>query len=139
MDGIRCQNCNFLSLPRAIECARCRARFEILPDGIILKADGVNGRLEMSENSIIIRRHGLRTFFTHGLQGDKEILISRISSIQFKKPGIARGYIQFTFSGGQEAKRGLFQAAADENSVLFDSAHLAEFERFKDELQKRMR
>ena len=57
------------------------------------------------------------SLLTQGLKGDKEILISQISSIQFKKPGTTNGYIQFAFLGGLEAKRGVFQASGDENSI----------------------
>ena len=40
-------------------------------------------------------------FITQGFKGDKEILISQISSVQYKPAGnFTRGYIQFAFIGG---------------------------------------
>ena len=39
-----------------------------------------------------------------GLQGDKDIALSQISSIQFKKAGMMAGYIKFAFLGGQESE-----------------------------------
>ena len=45
--------------------------------------------------------------------------LSDISSVQYRNAGIGRGYIQFTLMGGMEAKKGLSQAATDENTVLF--------------------
>jgi len=88
-------------------------------DRLIVK--GVNGQLRLVDDRVIISRKGVLAFMVHGLAGDKEILISSISSIQFKAAGLfTRGYIQFAFVGSQEGKQGLFEAVKDENSVLFD-------------------
>ena len=74
-------------------------------------------------------------FITQGFKGDKEILISQISSVQYKPAGnFTRGYIQFAFIGGQESKSGLIGSVQDENSVLFDKKHQSAF----DELKKRI-
>ena len=71
----------------------------------------------------------------HGLKGDKEILISQISSIQFKSASFwSWGYIQFAFLGGREAKGGYFQSLIDENSVSFDRKQEPAFERLKNEI-----
>ncbi len=55
-----------------------------------------------------------------GIEGDKEIPIGRITSIQFRKADwFTSGHIQFTFPGGKEAEGGALQAVTDENSVMF--------------------
>lgn len=106
---------------------------------IIAEAKGKNGQLELTEKSVCIRRKGVLGFLTQGFKGDKEILISQVSSIQFKRAGaFVNGYIQFAFVGGQEAKGGAWQAASDENTVMFTTGQQPAFERFKGELQKRM-
>jgi hypothetical protein len=93
----------------------------------------------MSQKSITIKREGAMSFITQGLKGDKEILISQISSIQFKNAtNLLNGYIQFAFIGGREAKGGLLEATKDENTVMFMLAQQPEFEQFKLELQNRM-
>jgi hypothetical protein len=106
---------------------------------ILLEAKGVNGQLHLLENKIRIRRAGFSAFLSHGFKGDKEILIRSISSIQFKKAGcLTNGYIQFAFSGGKEAKEALFQAASDENTVMFDRKQQPRFERIKHEIETRL-
>jgi hypothetical protein len=42
------------------------------------------------------------------------------------------GFIQFTFSGGDESKKGLFDATKDENTVMFQSKDQADFEKIRD-------
>lgn len=106
--------------------------------GTELLTKGVNGQIELSGNKVIIRRKGALSFLSQGLKGDKEIMISSISSIQFKKPGVTNGYIQFTFMGGKEAKGGVFQAASDENTVMFNAKQQPDFERIKEEIENRM-
>jgi len=105
----------------------------------ILQAKGVNGQIELYPNKVRILRKGLIGLLTQGLKGDKEILISSISSIQFKKAGaLTNGYIQFAFMGGKEANGGIFQATQDENTVMFNTKQQADFERIKEEVEKRM-
>lgn len=105
---------------------------------IIMQVKGHNGQIEMTESVIRIRRKGVLAVLTQGLKGDKEILISQISSIQFKKAGVLNGYIQFAFVGGQEAKGGIFQGTQDENTVVFTNNQQPAFQAFRDELQKRI-
>jgi hypothetical protein len=107
--------------------------------GVQMSAKGVNGQLELLEGRIRISRKGVLGFLTQGLKGDKEINISSISSIQWKKAGaFTNGYIQFAFHGGAEAKGGLFQATQDENSIMFTKAQEAEFEKIRDEVHRRV-
>jgi len=94
-----------------------------------LYAKGVNGQIELYSNKICIRRKGVLGFLTQGLKGDKNIMISTITSIQFKKAGmLTNGYIQFAFMGGQEAKGGLFQGTQDENTIMFNKKQQSAFE-----------
>ena len=80
-----------------------------------------------------MRPKGLLGVALKGLKGDKTIYIKNISSIQFKNAGIfTKGYIQFTFSGGKEAKGGLFQATKDENTIMFTESQQPEFQKVRD-------
>jgi len=106
---------------------------------LILYAKGINGQIELYSNKVRIIRKGIVGFLTQGLKGDKEILISSITSIQFKKAGgLTNGYVQFAFMGGKDAKGGIFQATHDENSVMFKPKQQPEFERIKEEIEKRI-
>ena len=59
-------------------------------------------------------------FISQGHKGEKEIDLSQISAVQFKKPGLGTvGYIQFSFLGGSETKGGIRDAVKDENTILF--------------------
>lgn len=107
---------------------------------ILKEAKGaVGGQLELLENKIRIKRKGALALVTHGLKGDKEILINQISSIQFKNAGaLTNGYIQFAFLGGREAKGGILQAGQDENTIMFTKAQQSNFEEIKSMIEKRM-
>lgn len=102
-----------------------------------LNIKGVNGQIELYGNKICIRRKGMLSFLTQGLKGDKNIMISTISSIQFKNAGMmTNGYIQFAFMGGKEAKGGLFQGSQDENTVMFNKKQQPGFEQIRDKVEK---
>lgn len=105
----------------------------------IMEAVGHNGQFELTDEVLRIRRKGALAFLTQGLKGDKEILISQISSIQFKNASmLINGYMQIAFLGGQEGKRGIGQAGGDENTVMFRVGQQPAFLALRDELQKRM-
>lgn len=99
---------------------------------LLMSAKGINGQLELYVDKIVIKRKGILSFMTQGLKGDKDILLSSISSIQLKNASmLTNGYIQFSFMGGQEGKRGLFQATQDENTVMFDRKQQPDFDALK--------
>ena len=104
-----------------------------------LKADGVNGQIEIRDNKIIINRRGIMASLAYAFAGEKEILIDNITAIQYKKAGwCTNGYIQFTFKGCLEAKRGIIEATKDENSIVFNSFQEKKFQYIKDEINKRI-
>src|SRR5437899_2879766 len=106
---------------------------------VLFEAKGVNGQIELLSDKIRIKRKGLLSLMTQGLKGDKEILLAQVSSIQFKKAGgFTNGYIQFAFVGGQEAKGGIFQATADENTVMFNTGQQKVFDELKGRVEKQM-
>ena len=99
-----------------------------MEDNSDMVVKGVNGQIQLSGRRITISRKGMMGFMSQGLKGDKEILISQISAIQFKKAGITNGYIQFTLIGGRESNSGLFGSTKDENSVVFKRKQHAGFD-----------
>ena len=102
-------------------------------------ARGSNGELELRSDRLVIRRRGALSLVTHGLQGEKEIYLHRITSIQFKAGGtFTKGYIQFAFEGGHEAKRGIFEATGDENTVFFTAAQQPDFIAIKNAIDQRL-
>jgi hypothetical protein len=140
MSSVKCLKCGLVNWATASTCKKCGASIAESVENRVFKADGANGQLEMTKTSIIIKRNGLISFLSQGLKGDKEILISQISSIEFKPAnGILNGYIQLSFIGGQESKGSFFDVSNDENTVMFESSQQPAFEAFKRELQERMR
>jgi hypothetical protein len=112
---------------------------EIKKEELILKkAKGIGGDLELLKNKIRIKRKGGTAFLLHGLKGDKEIFLNQISSIQFKKAGFTSGYIQFAFMGGREAKGGVFQAASDENTIMFTKDDQEDFIEIKNTIEEQV-
>jgi Short C-terminal domain len=95
-------------------------------------AVGRNGQLAVRPRTITIRRRGTLGFLSQGHKGEKEIEISQISAIQFKKNGnLTVGYIQFSFIGGSETKHGIKDAVSDENTILFNRSQEPRFEEAK--------
>ncbi len=102
-----------------------------------LAVRGVNGQLRVTSDKITISRKGALALLGHGLKGDKEISIEQITSIQFKQAGtFFNGYIQFAFVGGQESKSGIFDAARDENSIMFNVKQQPDFLKAKDLIEE---
>lgn len=94
-------------------------------------AKGIGGEVTVTQTSVIINRKGFFALMQN-LRGSKEISISNITAVQFKKPGLTNGFIQFSFSGSSEKSGGSFKAASDENSVVFSGKHLSQFEYVRD-------
>ncbi|MDA9465499.1 hypothetical protein XH87_13080 [Bradyrhizobium sp. CCBAU 53415] len=88
----------------------------------MLTCRGSGADLELHDDCVVIRR-GLiwGLVFQQGIKGDKRIPFSSINAIQFKPPGLIKGYIQFTLGGAIESTGGVLSAAHDENTVLFSS------------------
>jgi hypothetical protein len=82
-------------------------------------------RLEIYKNKITVKRLGIGNLAVHGLKGAKTLHYSKISALQFLRSsfGFFDGYLQFTISGGNESRGGIFAAVYDENSIMFSSRH----------------
>ena len=106
---------------------------------LIYRAEGIGDVLELFEHKITIKRTGLGNFLTKGMQGDKDIFLNQLTSIQFKKAGaFVSGYLKFGVLGGVEGKRGILEAAGDENTVMFTARDEPAFEKIRAELEKKL-
>jgi hypothetical protein len=105
--------------------------------GVILSGKGRTGIVTVDEHFVTITRKGAAAKLQYGwTRGAKRIAIGTITAVQFKKPGLATGYIQFTLAGGSESTRGVVAAGRDENSVLFVASHLKEFEAIRNHIEQ---
>ena len=72
----------------------------------------------------------------HGFIGEKRILYSSISAIQFKEAGFwLAGFIQFTIKGGSEW---IGQVNQDENALQFDRGENMQFLALRDFIQSKI-
>ncbi len=97
-----------------------------------MEAAGVNGQLEFEGAWLTINRKGRMARMTIG-KGTKRIPVASITSVQLKPAGMGvRGFIQFSFAGGNESRsrfgKQSVDAAKDENSVLFTKKQQPAFE-----------
>lgn len=100
-----------------------------------MEVSGVNGQVVVDDNWVTIKRKGAMAMLSQGIKGDKRIPISNIISVQFKNANaMVNGYIQFATASGESA-RGLTQATADENTVMFRKNQMADFEKLRDHLE----
>ncbi|MDR0522739.1 MAG: GYF domain-containing protein [Planctomycetaceae bacterium] len=91
-------------------------------DGIVMVFNGYGAKLDVYPDKVIITRSGVLSFFVHGLKGAKTLYYHHITGLQIKMPDFMgnRGYLQFSIQGGKESTGGLWAAAADENTVIFN-------------------
>ena len=83
----------------------------------VKKLNGANGTLEILEDRAIIHRTLMQRFGS-GAPNEKTMIYSKLSGVEFKKPSILGGYLQFTGSG-LKASSGTFDASKNENTIMF--------------------
>lgn len=74
-------------------------------------------RLDVYEDRAEIHRGSMGRLATGG-PSKKTFIYSRLSAVEFKKASLTNGYIQFVGSG-LKAKSGSFNAANNENTIMF--------------------
>ena len=107
---------------------------------VLMQAKGVYRDLELLNDMVRIRRRRVLGMLGPGKKIEKDMLISKIVSIRFKKAGIfSDGYIQFIFEEkGKAAKDSEPDVAADENAVIFRSGQQKAFEVMREAIEQKM-
>ena len=83
--------------------------------------NGADDVLKVFENYCTLsHKGGLNTAAMGGLKGEKRVNFQSISAIEFREADSSLGYIQFSIPGGVERQGGVFNAAKDENSIIFN-------------------
>lgn len=86
----------------------------------IYEVKSVTGQLmRVYEDKIELTQKGAIGFLTQGLKGTKTYFYSDISTIQFKNCGMTAGFFEFTFSGGNDKKGGVFSGSKNDNRFTF--------------------
>ena len=105
-----------------------------MDDGMKYYLKGVMCELFVYQDRVEIKRNKLFA------AGSKTIPFSSIQSVQFKEAGnLLNGFIQFGVLGGLEARNGIFDAASDENSVVFSADKNARAKEIRDYIEKIIR
>jgi hypothetical protein len=104
----------------------------------MLQGKGVDGVLTFDGETVNITRKGVLAALSHGLAGQKSIPIGSVTAVQFKKSGLTSGFLQLSIRGGREAVGGVFNAANDENTMLFVKKHEPDFERMRSAIQTKI-
>lgn len=107
-----------------------------------MQVKGLNGTVGLDGKIVTITRSGFVARATIG-KGDKRIPVGQITAVQFKPADFfGNGYIAFTLGGGNEQHarfgRQSFDAAKDENAVIFMKNRQADFEGLRDAIEAAM-
>ncbi len=91
-------------------------------------------------DTVHIQHSGALSRMTVG-KGSKRVPVSAISAIHLKPAGpVVSGYVQFTMAGATEVRarfgRQSFDAASDENSIMFTKKEQPYFEALRDRIEQ---
>lgn len=99
----------------------------------LVKATGQDGSVILYEDRVRITREGWMSSVAKPFEGDKDIPIDEVTSVQLKAPGKWwPGHIEIGESGHHE----LGPDADSENAVVFESGQYEEFKRLRHYIQK---
>lgn len=94
-----------------------RARAQAVEQPLHVLDGGAKDILYLYEDHVVISHRGALNALSMGVKGDKTIYYTDITSVQYKKPGLGAGYLQFSLPGGKEDRGGVFSAVSDENTI----------------------
>ena len=104
---------------------------------ILMRAEGNNAYLLLLEDRVRIRRKEEKTFLNQGFIGDRDILLSQISSVKLKRAtAFSPGNIQF-FLFGSDGTKGL-DTDQNRNTVSFSRVQQAEFAKIQTMVETKM-
>lgn len=106
----------------------------------MVEASAKGGRVMFDGKIVTIDRQsatgsGFGSFIQQGIQGNRSIVAKYITAVEFREPTKGKaGFIAFDFPGKNPPRGGVFDAAADENAMIFGLDNLPEFAALHKEL-----
>jgi Short C-terminal domain len=96
--------------------------------------------LKLEGDCVKIHRRGIANALAAGLNGERTILISSLSSVQVK-PGswLSPGYILFSYAGSKPFMGGIIDATQDPDTFIFGQELNEEIAEFKIKVEDKMR
>jgi Short C-terminal domain len=105
----------------------------------LMEATGINGKVLLFKNVVRIKRIGIGSFLSGTSRIEKDILISQIASIQFKKAGLLNnGYIEFILLHNHERHDKNSEYEIYDSIVTFRPGQLRAFEAFREALEAKL-
>lgn len=85
------------------------------------EVNGFYGMLVFDGTLVVLRKnHKVSSFINQGIQGERFIVARTISAVEFRDAvGKTNGFVSFDFPGKNHPRPGVFDAAADENAIVF--------------------
>jgi hypothetical protein len=106
----------------------------------LMKIQSKSNSLELSGNSVLIRKSGLANTLAAGMNGERSIQISSITSIQVKLGTFwSPGYILFSYPGSKPFNGGLIEATQDPDAFIFNQEFNDDVTKLKAMVEKIMR
>lgn len=105
----------------------------------LLEATGINGKVLLFRDVVRIKRIGIGSFLSGASKIEKDILISQIVSMQFKKAGLLNnGYIEFILMHNHERHDKDSDYEIYDSIVTFRPGQQRAFEAFREALEAKL-
>jgi hypothetical protein len=96
--------------------------------------------LKLEGDCVKIHRRGIANALAAGLNGERTILISSLSSVQMKPAAwLSPGYILFSYAGSKPFMGGLIDATQDPDAFIFGQETNEQIAEFKLKVEEKMR
>ena len=106
---------------------------------LLLKGSSLGDTIYIYEDSIELVQTGLGSKVRKGIKGSKTVPFESITAIQYREGNnLTNGYVQISIKGYQESKKGLLDAAQDENSIMFRKENNKVFKEIADLIQEKI-
>jgi hypothetical protein len=108
-------------------------------ENALMEANGLNARVLLFKDSVRIKAVGLRSLLSGASKVEKDILISQIVGLQFKKAGVlANGYIEFELQRWHEKSDKESEHDVEDVVISFKPGQQKAFEAFREMLVANM-
>jgi hypothetical protein len=105
----------------------------------LMEATGINGKVLLFRDVVRIKRIGVGSFLSGASRIEKDILISQIASIQFKKAGLLNnGYMEFILMHNHERHDKDSDYEIYDSIVTFRPGQQRAFEAFREALEAKL-
>jgi len=105
----------------------------------LIEATGLNARISLFKDVVRIQRLGLRNLLSGASRIDRDIRISQIVSIQFRRAGLlSNGYIELILMHYDETHKDESDSGIEDAIISFRPGQQKTFEAFREMLEAKM-